>query len=302
MDVLKASERLSRIDLWLDIDNLKVNILWFRVMVMVHSDWLINRHTHSSYEFHFVSKGACRVRLDDDEFIAHAGEFYLTAPYVYHEQSGVDGEAYTEYSINCEIASLPCTSTEGDSLLSILNESGCRAVSDIYGGIRYFGEALEEADKQTIFYYNKIKSFAILVLTSAARAICDTQKTSIDVNNRKYNIPLKKTGNDFRFAEIEKFISDNILARITVSDLFNLMYLSTKQINRIIKQSTGISAKKYINLQKLKKAKSLLKDSGYSIKQISELLGFTSEYYFNQFFKREEGYPPGMFRANVRKH
>lgn len=302
MDVLKASDKLSRIDLSLNIDGLKVNILWFRVMEQTHVQWLINRHTHSSYEFHFVESGACRVQLDNYEYTAQAGEFYLTAPHVYHQQSGLGDDIYIEYCINCEIPPLSSTCTEGDILFAVFDDEFHAAVKDRYGATKYFSEALREADNQDIGYYNNIKSLAVLILTNAARAICYTQEASTDNYNWKYSIPLKKTDNDYRFAEIEKFISDNIFTPITVGDLFNHLYLSTKQINRIIRQSTGMSAKKYINTKKLGKAKALLKDSDHSIKQISELLGFTSEYYFHQFFKREEGFPPGIYRTNVRKH
>ena len=84
MDIQKASDKLSQLNLKLDMDNFIIDILWFRVLKN-KGVWCISRHTHSSYEFHLVASGGCKVILDGGEFIAREGEFYLTPPGVYHE-------------------------------------------------------------------------------------------------------------------------------------------------------------------------------------------------------------------------
>jgi YesN/AraC family two-component response regulator len=40
----------------------------------------------------------------------------------------------------------------------------------------------------------------------------------------------------------------------------------------------------------------LLSDSSLSLKQISEIMNFNNEYYFNAFFKKYSGMPPGEYR------
>jgi len=94
--------------------------------------------------------------------------------------------------------------------------------------------------------------------------------------------------------------SNNIRFQITILSLADYMHLSEKQVYRIVKEQTGKAAKNYINERKLQKAKALLKDTDFSVKEISEKMGFSSEYYFSQFFKRGEGMAPGQFRSNVR--
>ena len=64
-----------------------------------------------------------------------------------------------------------------------------------------------------------------------------------------------------------------------------------------------MTTKELIQEAKFSKAREiLLQRQDLSIREISEMLGFSSEYYFNQFFKRKEGYPPGIFRSNVQKY
>lgn len=293
LDISVASARLSKMDFTIQLDSLQIGVLWFRVF-QATEQWVINRHTHSSYEFHFVASGGCRVKLDDGEFIASAGELYLTAPGVYHEQSWYGNGEYTEFSINCDITGHIEEGVETGSLIAALNNAGCRAVPDSYGGMRYFMDALKEADEQRLGYYNSIKSLVLQILISAARSLDGT-------GGKEYTVPHKIGGDDQRFTEIKKFITDNICTPISASDLTNHIYLSDKQVSRIIQSHTGMPTKSYINYLKMKKAKELLKDTNLTVAEITEKLGFSGEYYFSQFFKREEGYPPGVFRKNVQK-
>ncbi|ADD02960.1 transcriptional regulator, AraC family [Thermoanaerobacter mathranii subsp. mathranii str. A3] len=295
MNMSKASEKLSKLDLQISIDNFVINILWFRVMSL-EGEWEISRHTHSSFEFHFVPVGSSLVILDDHEFIIREGEFYVTAPGLYHEQRSA-GERYIEYSINCDFEKADdSVFFEGDVILEVLNSSKCGPVKDHYGSMKYFELALKEAYHQEIGFYNNIKSLAIMIIIMAVRAIVFENSTSYF-----YSVPKKLEETDYRFNLIKKFIEDNITSDLRVNDIANYMHLSSKQINRIIKEKTGKSTKEFINFIKLQEAKRLLKNTNISIKEIANSLGFSSEYYFNQFFKREEGFPPGIYRNSIKK-
>lgn len=292
MDIKKASDKLSQLDLQFSMDNYNLDVLWFRVMEM-NGDWCIGKHMHSSFEFHLVSEGKCRVILDDCEFEAEEGEFYVTPPGVYHEQCRASGSGhYVEYSINCDFIKGSQGITEADAIFDILSSEHVRPVKDGFKMIRHFEEALMEAFLEEIGYFNNIKSMAQRIIVLAARTLGSSYKAGYEVSRKVIN-------EDYRFDIIRKFIEDNIANNITTSELAKFMFLSDKQVYRIIKLKTGKSTIKYINSIRLLKAKELLKNSGLNIKTIAENLGFTSEYYFNQFFKREEGYPPGIYRHNI---
>lgn len=293
MDILKASNNLSRLDLQIDLDNYLVKVLWFRIMDK-KGEWSIKRHTHSSFEFHFVKEGSCRVVLDDDEFEAKAGEIYLTPPGVYHAQKNAheDGN-YLEYSINCDFFYKKNIDAEAEQIYRLLSSIKCKAAIDKYAIMEYFYKALEEAYYEFAGYYSNIKSLASVIIVLAVRALTENKISS---NN---NIPQKYKKDDYRFMLIQQFIEDNLCSNICTIDIASYMFLSDKQVYRIVKEKTGESTKKYINTIRLRKAKELLKDTELNIRQISEMLGFSSEYYFSQFFKREEGFPPSEYRDNI---
>lgn len=286
-DLSKASQKLSELDLKITLDNLFIDILWFRVM---QSDGkvTINRHKHSSFEFHFVYSGSSLVELDDGAFTAKAGEFYLTAPGVYHSQTF--NSNYIELSLNCDLRLFEDKPSEAVYLLSTLKEAVCRPVRDTTGVTDMFLDALKEAYVQNAGFYSRIRCLTAAMIIAASRAISGL----IPAN---YQLPRKQRKNEYRIVQIEKFIEDNVMSRLTPSDISRVMYLGEKQISRIIREARGISTRELILSFKLQRAKKLLiEHSDLTVGQISEMLNFSSEYYFNQFFKREEGYPPGIYR------
>lgn len=290
-DIMRASGRLSELDLKITTGNLGINILWFRVM-QCGSDTVIKRHTHSSFEFHFVYAGSSRVVLDKGAFEVGAGEFYLTLPGVHHRQEIPAG--YIEFSLNCEFSAINEHSAETRHIVDILKNAECRPYKDIAGASGLFYDALREAYFQNTGFYSNISALTLMLVSAAARAIGGLSQAD-------YAVPLKQKKDGYRFIQIQDYIRSNIGLPLSTADVARYMFLSEKQVARIVSEACGMTTKKLVQDLKFRKAKELLVErQDLSVRQISEMLGFSSEYYFNQFFKRKEGYPPGAFRFNVR--
>jgi AraC-like DNA-binding protein len=290
---LEASNKLTSLDLKVEFNNVDIIVQWFRVMKNSGS-WHIGRHVHSYIELHLIKEGSCRVVLDNGELIVQKDEFYISSPGVYHEQFGNNDGEFLEYCLCFDTEIKSGEDTEGSLLAKLINDSPCVSAQDAYGAIAAFDSALKEAFNMELGYYNKIKSLTSLIILSAARTInCGK---ILD-----YRVPLKEVNVDLRFNMIKKYVEDNILSAITPRELSTHMHLSERQILRIIKQKLGMSTKEYINIKRLEKAKELIGNTNMSIKELAEIMGFSSEYYFSQFFKRTSGYPPTFLRHGSSK-
>jgi AraC family transcriptional regulator, transcriptional activator of pobA len=69
-------------------------------------------------------------------------------------------------------------------------------------------------------------------------------------------------------------------------------------VSETIKVITGKSAKKRIDETLILEAKSLLRQTHMSIKEITYWLGFEDDSYFVKFFKHSEGMTPNAYRSN----
>jgi AraC-like DNA-binding protein len=85
--------------------------------------------------------------------------------------------------------------------------------------------------------------------------------------------------------------------RWTVEKMAARINMSPRNFRRSFIAITGMPPKKYYDNIRLETACNLLPLKIYSIEQISEMLGFSSQFHLSRMFKRKYGMPPGRFKA-----
>ena len=71
--------------------------------------------------------------------------------------------------------------------------------------------------------------------------------------------------------------------------------ISEKHFSRLVKKASGCKPLDLIRDYVILDAKSLLLSGKYSIKQVSEMLGFQNHSFFTRFFRTSVGKTPGEF-------
>ena len=102
-----------------------------------------------------------------------------------------------------------------------------------------------------------------------------------------------------RFAFVVEFIKAHIHEEITIDKLSGLCCMSKPSFFRCFKREFGISPVDFIIQQRIKTAKTLLKDINISISQASYAVGINNLSYFFKLFKRVEGVTPNEFRKSL---
>lgn len=108
---------------------------------------------------------------------------------------------------------------------------------------------------------------------------------------------------DTRIGTVIQFIKKNLTNKdISVELLAKQAYMSTSHFHKLFKNTLGISPIDYINAEKIKFAKKLIKE--YKNLRISEIAfksGFNNTSYFNRQFKKMEMMTPQQFKKSVTK-
>ena len=108
---------------------------------------------------------------------------------------------------------------------------------------------------------------------------------------------------DTRIGTVIKFIKDNLTNKdITVDQLAKKAYMSTSHFHKQFKNTLGVSPIDYINSEKIKFSKKLIKES--KLLRMSEVAfqsGFNNTSYFNRQFKKMEMMTPQQFKASINK-
>lgn len=117
----------------------------------------------------------------------------------------------------------------------------------------------------------------------------------LDYTSQVQHLTNGQPGNLF-FRNIAAYISEHITESVSVSRIAKAFYLSPNYLSARFKQESGIPLSSYIQQQKIQKAKEYLKNTDRSILEISTFLGFSSQGYFQNVFKKNTGMTPGEFR------
>ena len=97
------------------------------------------------------------------------------------------------------------------------------------------------------------------------------------------------------------FINKNLYEKISLQDLADRSGLSTKTISAKFREEMNCPVTEYIHREKMREAKYLLKYSGYSILDISSILGYSSQSYFIRIFKSFEDKTPLEYKEEIQR-
>lgn len=96
--------------------------------------------------------------------------------------------------------------------------------------------------------------------------------------------------------DIKKIIGENYSHIDSISDIADMIHVSTVHMNVTFKKYTGETVFDYLTRFKLEKAKELLRKSNSRVYEISEQLGYKSKAYFSSMFKEYTGMSPREYR------
>ncbi len=227
-------------------------------------------HHHTGFELHIITQGYQVYGIGGTTYKLEKGNFLLIYPNIPH--TVIDSSPKTQkYSITfnkkayepfgCFFGSV--SGRVSDNIAYILEEY-----------------AVKKEISSVLIENNILEILVAIFRMSGVKEKSNTQK-----EEENAIISLAK-----------QYIKDNIDLSPSVADVARYCYLSTKQLTRIFKQFENASPGEYIIKKRIAKIEELLDDNTFSLSQISEFMHFSSEYYFNAFFKKYYGMPPGEYR------
>ena len=100
---------------------------------------------------------------------------------------------------------------------------------------------------------------------------------------------------------IETYINANFHKKLTLSDVASQVYLSTRQVSRILQKEYGCTLSQLVVRKKLAAAQMLLRDTDLRIGEIASQVNLGAENYFYALFRKHFGASPLQYRKQYRK-
>lgn len=106
---------------------------------------------------------------------------------------------------------------------------------------------------------------------------------------------------DFRIRRVLEILNSDLHVEVSFKDLAKSLNLSTSRLRHLFKEEVGISPKQFVRKVKLKKAKLLLEETNYSIKEIGARVGLHDESHFVRDFEAAFGQTPSRYRETYQQ-
>ena len=248
-------------------------------------DWHSIKHMHHFTELFYVIRGNGSFLVENETFPVKEDDLIVVNPNVNHTEVS-NPENPLEYIVL------------GISGLQFLNEDK----EEVY-------------DYSTHNYYN-FKHEILFYLRTLVEEVRDQDENYQAISQNLLEIliwniirrtkkkillkPTKKVNKECRF--IEQYINDHFAEDITLQKLSELTYLNKYYIVHVFKKYKGLSPINYLIERRMEEAKNLLETTNYPVSKISDIIGFSSQSYFSQTFKKEMNMTPNQYRKRIDKN
>lgn len=108
-----------------------------------------------------------------------------------------------------------------------------------------------------------------------------------------------KEGREERIVDIMNYLK-NHYKDVTLDELAENFNLSKPYLSKYIKENAGITFQEAVKKARMKKARTLLKESNQTVESIAASVGYENVEHFNRLFKKSYGMTPVQFRRESR--
>lgn len=100
---------------------------------------------------------------------------------------------------------------------------------------------------------------------------------------------------------LKTYIHTHLDSDLSLQKLSDVINYNPSYLSRLFRKKTGMNLYDYIERTRMEKAKQLLIESDYQIKDIGQMVGYGTPRYFSYFFKRFTNMSPSEFQKQYKQ-
>lgn len=248
-------------------------------------DWKSLKHFHPFTEIFLVLDGEGIFTVENKSFDIKTNDLIIVPPNVYHQELSHDSNPL-EYAV-LGVEDLLFQIEEPNQ--NFIYQNFDRDNEDI---LYYFHHLLMESENKELGYDTVCQKLLELLILKIIR------KMNINLEAHQVILPIKR-----EIRMICHYIDQNYSENLSLENLAQYMKMNKYYMAHEFKKYMHISPIQYLIKRRIKECQSLLKTSSLSVSEISEAVGFSSQSYFSQIFKKEIGMTPLEYRqSNTQDH
>lgn len=241
-------------------------------------DWHSTIHTHHFTELLYVINGRGTVIVGDEEIQVTECDLVIINPYSEHTEKSITDTPLEYIALGIEglIFSPP---KKTDSPIAFYNY---KDEQEEY--LFYLEQLLEEVQTKQDHYPLAAQNVLNILLIKIFRKNAFTVEKTV----------AQKLNKDIAY--VKNYIEQSFSEEITLDSLAKLSHINKYYLAHSFKTIIGVSPIEYLISIRIRESKILLKTTNYPISYISVIVGFSSQSFFSQSFKRVTTMTPSKYR------
>lgn len=256
-----------------------------RLLYITHSryenDWTSLPHIHPFAELFYVRDGRGCFLINDEEYPIQKDDFVIVNGNIPHTEKsssempleyiiiGVEGLRFS-FEGNREHIIFSCQKEPKDLLF-------------------YMNAMLQEMEEQSRDYETICQNLLDVLIIKLIRRTNFAFEVASSVQITKECVKIKR------------YIDANYVQDITLDTLAELSHLNKFYMVHVFTQYCGCSPIRYLCQARIQASKELLANTDYSITEVAQCSGFSSQSYFAQCFKKSCGMSASAYRKACRR-
>lgn len=259
-------------------DVFRIKTLYTAFTEVIGSDYFFVGERHNFWELVIVADGEVGITAGENVWVLHKGQAMLHPPMEFHRvwYCGTPGRIIV-FSFGAEGLPLDAGGSfavydpeQADALLQKLKVCFQRKGINIL--------AMQQPQSSAYILLKQWELF-ILKLMDQKKQLHQEEKSRTAKN----------------YASIVKVLEDHVHENLTIAQIAELCKMSQVSAKQTFSKYTGMGIINYFNRLKIERAVHMLQ-SGSSVQETADALGFSSQNYFSTVFKRITGKTPTTYK------
>lgn len=242
--------------------------------------WHSTPHTHHFTELFYIIDGKGSFVFMNEEIPVKKNDLVIINPTVEHTERSNEEDSLEYIALGIE--GIAFTVPESDNI-------GLFTYHGNEHEIMFYLEKLLDEVKHDRENVDLICRSIIEILIVNIKRAKSLEVESHQTGHLKQSVALAK-----------HFIKHNYREPITLDDLAEVSHVNKYYLAHLFKKQIGMSPIEFLNKERITAAKDLLETTNFTVTQISESTGFSSQSFFSQAFRRETSLTPSAYRKQAK--
>jgi AraC-like DNA-binding protein len=246
------------------------------------------RHWHDIYEIEFIAQGSGTHYLNEKEYPIKRGHMYLTRQKDYHSMNIIERATIHRFR-------LPALCMPERLVRSILKNKAnlCTQMGEeMTAHIENLFLLLESRPKADRYNVQEIYMQECLINLIVMLFIGEVNSNPGDLH-----VPDRSKAYDVWY-----YIQDNFRKKLTIASIAEAFKMNPNYLNRIFKESMGMTLYAALQLCRLTYAAKLARETDMKSGEICRACGYSGDANFLRDFKKKYGMSPQQYRKYAKEH